>query len=79
MALIQMWNPHCHSNGIKVRHRAVCQRGRWASKGGGLRDPTSVGEGNEAFFIRAFFIRVSKSLPNRHVLKTLKESLKEKT
>ena len=25
----------------------VCQQGRWASKGGGLGDPTSIGEGNE--------------------------------
>ena len=33
-------------------------------KEGGLRDPTSVGEGNETFLIK-----VSKPFPNRHVLK----------
>ena len=36
-------------------------------------DPTSVGEGNETFFIRLW-----KLLPNRCVLKTLRESLKGK-
>ena len=45
-----------------------CQRGCWApklgSEGGGLRDSTSVGEGNEAFFIRVW-----KSLPSIRVLK----------
>ena len=42
-------------------------------------DPTSVGEENEAFFIRVenktFFIRVWKSLPRRRILKTLRGSL----
>ena len=28
-------------------HQAVCQQGCWALKGGGLRGPTSIGEGNE--------------------------------
>ena len=51
-----------------------CQRGCWTSKGGGLWDPTSVEEGNEAFFIRVW-----KPLPNRPVLKTLREVRKEKT
>ena len=48
-----------------------CQRGRWAPKESGLWDPTSVGEGNEAFFIRIW-----KYLPSRHVLKTLRGSPK---
>ena len=38
-----------------------------------LEDPTSIGEENENFFIRVW-----KSLPSRHVLKTLKESPKGK-
>ena len=41
----------------------VCQQGRWALKGGGLWDPTSVREWNESFLIR-----VRKPLPNRCVL-----------
>ena len=45
-------------------HRAMCQWGRWAPKGGRLRDSTSVGKGN-----KAFLIRVWKPLPNRRVLK----------
>ena len=28
-------------------HQEMCQRERWASKGGGLGYPTSIGEGNE--------------------------------
>ena len=36
-----------------------------------LLDPTSVGQGN-----KAFFIRVWKPLLSRRILKTLKESLK---
>ena len=51
------------TNGIRVRHGAMCQRGgwapnggrhetvcqqgRWALKGGGLGSPTSIGEGNK--------------------------------
>ena len=50
-----------------------CQRGRWAPKRGGLWDPTSVGEEN-----KASFIRVSKPLPSRCVLKTLRGSPKGK-
>ena len=43
----------------------MCQRGRWATKGGGgLCDPISVGEGN-----KVFLIRVWKPLPRKHVLK----------
>ena len=53
--------------------KAVCQQERWAPKGGGLRDPTLVGEENETFFIRVW-----KPLTNRHVLKTLRRSLQGK-
>ena len=41
-------------------------------KGGGLRESTLIGEGNETFLIR-----VRKPLPNRHVLKTLRGSPKK--
>ena len=51
-----------------------CQRGRWAPKGGGLWDPTSVEEENETSLIKVW-----KPLPSRRVLKTLRESLKEKS
>ena len=50
------------------------KRGRWAPKGGGLWDPTSVGEKN-----KAFLLRVWKPLFSRHVLKTLRGSPKGKT
>ena len=40
-------------------------------EGGGLWDPTSVGEDNETFFIRVW-----KPLTSGHVLKTLRESPK---
>ena len=36
-------------------------------QGGGLSDPTSVGEGNETFLIRVW-----KPLPSRRVLKTMR-------
>ena len=36
----------------RAKHRAMCQEGRWAPKGDGLRDPKLVGEGNETFLIR---------------------------
>ena len=49
------------------------QRGRLVLKGGGLWDPTLVGEENETLFIRVW-----KPLPSRCVLKTLRESLKGK-
>ena len=42
-------------------------------EGGGLWDPTSFGEENEAFFIR-----VRKPLPSKRVLKTLRGILKGK-
>ena len=42
-------------------------------EGGGLWDLTLVGEENEAFFIR-----VLKPLPSKHILKTLSESSKGK-
>ena len=45
-----------------------------AHKEGGLLDPTSVGEGNETFFIRVW-----KPHPSRRVLKTLRGSLKGKS
>ena len=41
-------------------------------EGGGLRDLTSVGEGNEIFFIRVW-----KPLPSTRVSKTLRESPKK--
>ena len=50
----------------------MCQQRRWAPKGGGLCDPSSVGEENETFFIRVW-----KPLPSRRVLKTLRGSPKE--
>ena len=50
-----------------------CPRERWVLKGGGLCDLTSVREENETSFIRVW-----KPLPNRRVLKTLRESSKEK-
>ena len=43
------------------------------SQGGGLWDPTSVGEGN-----KAFLVRVWKPLPSRRVLRTLRGSPKGK-
>ena len=85
------WAP----NGVDTRRRASEDAGpqrRWIGgshtdwrgervpermldlEGGGLWDPTSVEEGNEAFFIRVW-----KPLPNRPVLKTLREVRKEKT
>ena len=57
-----------------IEEEYECQRGRWALKGGGLWDPTSVGAKN-----KAPFIRVWKPLPSRHVLKTLRKSPKGKT
>ena len=39
------------TNGIRAKHRMMCQRGRWPQRGG-LCDPTLVGEENEAFLIR---------------------------
>ena len=36
------------------RHEAVCQRGRWGSKGGGLWCPTLVWEVNKSSFIRVW-------------------------
>ena len=51
-------------------------------KGGGLGDPTSIGEGNECHFgwggERSILIRVWKPLPSRRILKTLRESSKGK-
>ena len=50
------------------------QQRHWAPKEGGLWDPTSVGEENEAFFTRVW-----KPLPSKHILKTLRGSPKGKT
>ena len=50
-----------------------CRQGRWTPKRSGLWDPTSVGEKNEAFFIRVW-----RPLLNRHVFKTLRGCLKGK-
>ena len=52
----------------------VCQREHWAPKGGGLWDPTLVGEANEALLIRVW-----KPLPSIRVLKTLRGGPKGKT
>ena len=49
-----------------------CQRGCWALKEGGLRDPTLVWEENETLFIRVW-------KPIRRVLKILKGSTKGKS
>ena len=48
------------TNGIRAKEQAVCQRGRWAPRRGGLSDPTSVGEGDKTFLVRGW-----KPLPNR--------------
>ena len=50
-----------------------CQQGHCAPKESGLWDPTSIGEENETSFIRVW-----KTLPSRHVLKTLRGSSKGK-
>ena len=50
------------TNGIRAKHQAVRQWRRWDPKGGGLLDPTSVGEEN-----KTFLIRVWKPLPSRSV------------
>ena len=50
-----------------IREGKECQWEHWALKGVGLWDPTSVGEENEACFIRVW-----KPLPSRRVLKSLK-------
>ena len=62
-----LWGPASIGEGNE------CQRGCWIPKGGGLWDPTSVGEEN-----KAFFIRVWKPLPSRHILKTLRRNPKGK-
>ena len=65
-------------------------RERWALKGGGLWDPTSIEEENETLFMRVrkllpnrhvlkhFFTSVWKHFPSKPVLKTLRRSLKKK-
>ena len=51
------------TNGIRAKHRVICQRRHWTLKEGGLRDPTSIEDKN------SFLIKVWKSISSEHVLK----------
>ena len=77
-----LWDPILVGEGNEARSRmgVDCEIPRWLERGmklglegGGWGDLTLDGEGN-----KAFFIRVWKHLPSRHVLKTLRGSSKRK-